>query len=147
MNKDISRIRPGVKAFIVHENKILVIKERIQNGLGTVIYDVPGGGIELGETAQETLKREVKEEVGLDISIERPVGCWDFVVSGATETVHLVLLGYQCSVVGEAVIDTAHNPAQEDIFEVTWLTKVEILNAPDSMFTDDMKKSLANVSL
>lgn len=141
----LSRIRTGVKAFIVHDKKILIIKEKIQNGLGTIIYDVPGGGIELGETVHKALVREVKEEVFLDIVIERPVGCWDFVVNGAIENVHLVLLGYQCSVIGSAAVDTTHNPAKEDIFETVWLTKEEILHSEDSMFTEDMKLSLMNV--
>jgi len=32
---------------------------------------IPGGHIELGETMQDSVVREVKEEVGLDISVER----------------------------------------------------------------------------
>ena len=30
-------------------------------------WTVPGGHIELGETVEETLKREIKEEIGLEI--------------------------------------------------------------------------------
>jgi len=32
---------------------------------------IPGGHIELGETMQDSVVREVKEEVGLDVSVER----------------------------------------------------------------------------
>jgi len=34
-------------------------------------YTVPGGHIELGELAEDAIRREVKEETGLDIEVER----------------------------------------------------------------------------
>ena len=34
-------------------------------------WTIPGGHIELGETMREAVVREVKEEVGLDVSVER----------------------------------------------------------------------------
>ncbi len=34
-------------------------------------YTVPGGHIELGERAEDAIKREVKEETGLDVEVER----------------------------------------------------------------------------
>jgi len=33
-------------------------------------YSIPGGHIELGETIEQTVKREVKEEVGLDVELK-----------------------------------------------------------------------------
>ena len=44
------------------ENKIL-LEKRTDNGM----WCVPGGAIELGETLEEALRREVKEETSLDI--------------------------------------------------------------------------------
>ena len=46
--------------------EVLLIKKARGAYKGT--YDLPGGGIEYGESAEETLKREFKEETGIDIS-------------------------------------------------------------------------------
>jgi len=53
--------RVVAKALITDENdKILVVKEK-QN-----FWSLPGGGLEHGESAQDCLKREIKEEIGID---------------------------------------------------------------------------------
>jgi len=58
---------PTVGALISNdEGKILLAKSHkwFDN------YTLPGGHIEVGETMREAVKREVKEEVGLDIEVE-----------------------------------------------------------------------------
>lgn len=110
-----------------------MVKERVQRGTSEeIIHDVPGGGIEFGESIEETLHREVREEVGLEISIGQPVGGWHFIIQNGEQhsSVHIVCFGYQCELVGEPKIDTSRNPAQEDIFETVWLTKEEVLTLP-----------------
>lgn len=141
-----TRFRPGAKAFIVHEGKILIVREKVRtNGNEIILHDVPGGGIEANENLHEGLHREVFEEVGLKVTIERPVGCWDYARNEETERVHVICTAFQCSIVGDPTIDVHHNPAEEDIFETVWLTKEEILSAPELLDNKDMLLSLENV--
>ena len=119
------RIRPGIKALIVNDGKLLMIKERVR---GEVIYDFPGGGMDFGETVKETLRREVKEEISLEIEIGQILGVWSFMISDAS--VQILCIGYQCKAKNPNEIDMSHNPAAEDIFDYQWLPIEEVLNNP-----------------
>jgi len=147
-------IRPGVKAFIVHDGKILIVKERVKrHGEETIIYDLPGGGIEPGENLYEALHREVMEEVGLNISIGKAVGNWDFVIPSFEDpsfSVQIICLGYQCQLIGDLKIDIDQNPATlENIFDTIWMSKEEILALKYDVFANnsDIKKALEAVNL
>ena len=59
-----------VAAIIVHENQVFATQRGYGNFKGG--WEFPGGKIEQGETSQEALIREIKEE--LDTEIE--VGEW-----------------------------------------------------------------------
>lgn len=55
----------GSYGVIVKNDKIVLIKKA--NGPYKGKLDLPGGTIEFGETPEETLLREMKEEVGIDV--------------------------------------------------------------------------------
>jgi 8-oxo-dGTP pyrophosphatase MutT (NUDIX family) len=56
--------RPSVYAILRKDEKILLLRMR-----STGAYCLPGGGVELGETIEAGLIREVKEETGIDIAV------------------------------------------------------------------------------
>jgi len=60
--------------ILVEGNKILLIRRAKEPGLGK--WAIPGGRIEEDETAEECLKREFKEETGLDIEIVKLTGIY-----------------------------------------------------------------------
>lgn len=62
MNK---KIYIGVYGIILNEGKILLIKKA--RGPYKGMYDLPGGGVEYGESFEKTLGREFFEETGLEI--------------------------------------------------------------------------------
>ncbi|MFH1308733.1 MAG: NUDIX hydrolase [Patescibacteria group bacterium] len=54
----------GTKCIIEYKNRVLFIR----NNYGRKRWTFPGGRINKGEIPEQTIKREIKEEVGLDIS-------------------------------------------------------------------------------
>jgi len=53
---------------IIKDDHILLIKHR-EHETGRSYWIFPGGGIELGETEEECVKREMKEETNLDVKV------------------------------------------------------------------------------
>jgi 8-oxo-dGTP diphosphatase len=78
--------RIAMKAVIVKDGKVLILREAATYGDGTQRgrYHMPGGRIEIGENFEEALRREVREETGLEVNIEYPiyVGEWRPVIRG-----------------------------------------------------------------
>jgi ADP-ribose pyrophosphatase YjhB (NUDIX family) len=63
---------PAASAVVADQTGAILLIERTDNGLWTI----PGGGMEVGETIAQTAIREVKEETGLDVAVERLVGIY-----------------------------------------------------------------------
>ena len=63
----------GVYGIVIKDNKILLIKK--VGGPYDGKLDLPGGTIEFGERPIETLKRELKEEVGIDVKKYELLDC------------------------------------------------------------------------
>ena len=66
VHKDKLAFRTAVYAIIIHQGKVLLLNSRSTNLLA-----LPGGGVEIGEPMVMALKREVKEETGLEVEVGR----------------------------------------------------------------------------
>lgn len=78
-NKMTEEIRAAGKAAIINQKgEILVIKRSDSETHLENFWDVPGGRFDYGETPHQGLKRETKEECGLEIEIVEPINSWSF---------------------------------------------------------------------
>ena len=65
MKKEIDHCHLGSYGLIIKNDEILLIKKN--SGPYDGLLDLPGGTIEMGETPSDTLVRELKEEVGINV--------------------------------------------------------------------------------
>jgi ADP-ribose pyrophosphatase YjhB (NUDIX family) len=63
---------PAASAVVADQAGGILLIERTDNGLWTI----PGGGMEVGETIAQTAIREVKEETGVDVAVQRLIGIY-----------------------------------------------------------------------
>lgn len=97
----------GQKAFIEKDGKLLLLIDPRNE------VDLPGGKIQIGENdLDESLRREVREETGLEIEIGKPFTRWYFEFKpghrNAGKQVYLV--GFRCAYKsGEVVISDEHS--------------------------------------
>lgn len=66
----VQKVRVRVCGLLVENDRIWLVRHQ---GLGPLGYfwSPPGGGVEFGETVEETLKREFLEETGLNVECQR----------------------------------------------------------------------------
>lgn len=71
----------GIGAVILNaEGEILLMKRsrNLPSDRTTVgMWSIPGGEVEFGERVTDALRREIKEEIGVEITIDKLIGHWD----------------------------------------------------------------------
>jgi 8-oxo-dGTP diphosphatase len=88
-----NKIYPALKAIVVKNGKILILKRSSKEDCFQEMWDIPGGRINFGEEPEEALRREVKEETGLEIEVIKPVRVWTFFKdNGRTQVIGITLL-------------------------------------------------------
>lgn len=110
-----SRPLVGVGAVIVDESgRVVLVKRRHEPLAGQ--WSLPGGTLELGETLEAGVAREVLEETGLVVDVGRVVDVFDRILIDETGRVHyhFVLIDYLCTVRGGALT------AGSDVADAVW---------------------------
>jgi molecular chaperone GrpE len=68
-----------IKAVVLNEeNEVLILRRSKNNLFGVGKYDLPGGHIQENESYKDSIKREVKEETGLDVVFEAIIDVAEF---------------------------------------------------------------------
>jgi 8-oxo-dGTP diphosphatase len=84
----------GIGAIIIDRDQILLEKRKNSPGRGK--WSVPGGLVNLGETTEEAVIREVKEETGLEVYDPRLIDVVNYICLGEKGGViyHYVIIDY-----------------------------------------------------
>jgi ADP-ribose pyrophosphatase YjhB (NUDIX family) len=112
----------GVGAIILDRDRVLMAQRGKQPLKGW--WSLPGGLLELGEALADGLRREVREETGLEV---RPLGILEVFerimrdAAGAPEY-HYVLIDYICRATGGTL------RAGDDVCAVEWVRRRDLAN-------------------
>ena len=92
------KYRVAAKGLLHNNGKVLFIEYSDHRG---PYYSLPGGGHEKGESLQDTVVREMKEEAGLDVEIGELVLVREFIleaseIEGWEQGIHQVEVVFKC---------------------------------------------------
>ncbi len=126
----------GVGALIKNGDEIVIVRRENEPGKG--LWSIPGGLLELGEKVHDGVKREAKEETGLDVEIDGLLDVVDSIVYDDDGRIryHYVLIDYLCH---RASGDLR---AATDVKEVQWIKLKELDKFPT---TKTLKKLLVHI--
>ena len=119
---------PSCHALIVREGsgepQVLLVLRAAEPKLGH--WALPGGTVELGETVEEALVREVAEEVGCRVEPQCLLGMMDLISRDSHDRIqfHFVLLHYLCTHVSGEV------HADSDASDARWVALSSLAELP-----------------
>lgn len=90
----------GVGAVIIQDGRVVLIRRKYEPLAGQ--WSLPGGALEIGETLEAGVAREMLEETGLEVEVGPVIEVFDRITFDATRRVryHFVLIDYLCWPIG-----------------------------------------------
>lgn len=123
-------------SIIIKNNQFLLTKRPCTARFGANRWDTPGGTLELGEQPEQGLAREILEETGLTVTVDKPVIVHSKMVLEKDK--QLIYLIYMCHYVGgEVKLSDEHT-------EYRWVNSEEALKLP---LVDYLQRCLEEMDL
>jgi ADP-ribose pyrophosphatase YjhB (NUDIX family) len=121
------------RAIIIHENKLLIIKQRKKDDF----YTIPGGKLEWGEDIKKCLKREIIEELGVISEIGRLLYINTFIEKDSKQAVEFF---FEVTNASDFLnIEKLFKSHGFEIFETIWIDRKENLNILPKKISEDFK--------
>lgn len=118
-------MRQRVGAVIINDHKILLLFRRRQ---GKEYFVFPGGGVEDGESSEEALRREIKEELNLDYAEAEKFFEFENEISNQKQRETFYLLS---GISGNPELGGPEikRQAEDNYYEIVYLTKKEFIDS------------------
>ena len=108
-------------AIIKHNNKYLVAQRLPTCKNAPLKWEFPGGKIKIGENPRNCLKREIKEELGIEIKVEDIFETTSHILKKEDCDIHIVLLFFKCALVSGI-------PKKLEVNDFKWVKKEDLNN-------------------
>ena len=117
-----------VGGIIEKDNKILMVKEEKKKCYGK--WNVPAGHLENGETIFEGAIREILEETGCKVRLNKVLP----IMSKDIEDTTLIIITFTTELLEEKI---SFN--KDEILDVKWISKEELINMTDKELRDEKR--------
>jgi ADP-ribose pyrophosphatase YjhB (NUDIX family) len=110
------------KAIITNDNKVLLLRDP---RMDEVIWEIPGGRMNIDEEPREAVAREIKEELGIEIAVGAVVHMEQFMQGNEGKRAFVIV--YECHIA---------NPMQPivmseaEVCEIAWVSAEELPKYP-----------------
>lgn len=111
-------MRQAARAIIIHNQNLLLMK---RNKFGQQYYCLPGGGIEPGEKADQTVLREVYEEASIRVANPRLAFIEDTPAPFGTQYIFICEYESGEPKILEQSIEAKLNKMGKNTFEILWV--------------------------
>jgi 8-oxo-dGTP pyrophosphatase MutT (NUDIX family) len=100
-DNDAYRFPVSVKGIVVRDGAVVLVRNRRDE------WELPGGKLELGESPERCVSREIEEELALDVEPSTLVDSWVYTITPGT---HVLVLTYGCTerATRDAVLSREH---------------------------------------
>ncbi len=134
-------IRPVVIGIVRNGNKILV-SEGHDNVKNQTFYRCIGGGIEFLEKSQDALKREYKEELGVEIEIIEYLGLAENIFTYQGKNAHEMILFYNVKIKESDLKEKYHIVDGDFEMNAYWIDIDEFKNSKKILYPEQIFKYL-----
>lgn len=107
--------RPIAIAMLWRADGALLVTSAVEPGTGRTLVRPPGGGVEPGETAADAVVRELREELGVEITVGTPMGEFEHRITFAGRDLHELVHVFKATMTTDAAL-----PSTTDAGHPVW---------------------------
>jgi ADP-ribose pyrophosphatase YjhB (NUDIX family) len=128
---------------LIRRGDDLLVERGYDRVTGETFYRLLGGGIEEGELGADTVRRELREELDIEIDVGRRLATIENVFTWEGKDWHEIALVYECSL-GDAVLPEGEwkVPDGDVVHEVCWRRPSDFGPADETLYPEQLLELL-----
>lgn len=139
-----NKIRVRACGILIKDNAVLLIKHQ-GIGNGNYLWAPPGGGVNFGETIEDSIKREFLEECNINVQ----VGNFLYISEFIQQPLHAIELFYKIECSDVSTLKTGFDPELKHniLSEVSFFNKEDLIKQPSNVLHSITKELINNKDL